>query len=197
MINNHIDSINKYLYCSILFSGLIFKREYIANYDASRFRNLNYFQVYLFAKVFNDYGGRYINIPLIECFADGENAFGISDSSMKNPLLANRKSIFSNLEYHKGLIKAIKIFDQENGSKLIEKFSKEYTVRSYTGMAKAAQTSKNNLVKYWKMMNELDINIGWIANIYFILLFIFGTKVTAFLVLLPKFILSNLRKFIH
>ena len=109
---------------------MIFKREYIIGYDPSRFKNLLYFQVYLFASVLLKHGGQYINIPLVDCYGDGENGFGISESSIKNPLLANRDSIFSNLEYHKGLIQTIKIFDEDNGSNIIKAFSKVYSLPS-------------------------------------------------------------------
>ena len=44
------DSASKYIYDSILFSGLIFKRECVESYDSSRFKNYNYFQVYMFLK---------------------------------------------------------------------------------------------------------------------------------------------------
>ena len=41
-------SASKYIYDSILFSGLVFRKEYVEQFEASRFRNLNYYQVYLF-----------------------------------------------------------------------------------------------------------------------------------------------------
>lgn len=101
----------KYIEDSILFSGLIFRTDLIKEFDARNFKNLNYFQVYLFLNVVYKYGGYYLNIPLINVFGDGENAYGISESSEKNEYLADRKSIYSDLEFHKGLIKTIDIFD--------------------------------------------------------------------------------------
>jgi len=173
---------------------LIFKRNYIKDYDPSRFINLNYFQVYLFASVVFNHGGQYINIPLVDCFADGENGFGKNEASGKNELLANRSSIFSNLEYHKGLIKTIKIFDTDNKTKVINEFSKEYCLRSYSGLAKAKRNSNNDFNQYWKKMNLLDIEITWVAKMYYILLLTFGYSTSNFLLKIPKNILLFIRK---
>ena len=41
----------RYIYDAILFSGLIFRKEDVAGFDASRFKNHNYFQVYLFLEM--------------------------------------------------------------------------------------------------------------------------------------------------
>lgn len=189
-----VNEVSKYLYCSILNSGLIFKRNYINDYDPARFINLNYFQVYLFASVVFNYGGQYINIPLIDCFADGENGFGKNESSVKNELLADRSSIFSNLEYHKGLIKTIKIFDADNKTNVIKAFSKEYCLRSYSGLAKAKRSSNNDLNQYWKRMNLLDIKITWVAKMYYLLLLIFGYTTSNLILNIPKNILLLNRK---
>jgi hypothetical protein len=58
------------------------------------------------------YGGYYFEKPSVLCVGDGENAYGISESSGGNAILANRKSVKSNLEFNKTLIKVIRMFDE-------------------------------------------------------------------------------------
>jgi hypothetical protein len=189
-----IKSVEKYIYCSILFSGLIFKSEYVNDIKSSRFKNLNYFQVYLFSTILSKYGGQYINIPLVQCLGDGENAFGISDSSKNNTLLADRRTAYSNLEYHKGLIKTIKIFDNDNKCNLIDLFSKNYSLRSYSGMVNSRRRGKKELVKYWEKMNDLGIKISFVAKIYYYLLYVFGCNISDFMVSIPKYITVKIRE---
>lgn len=189
-----IKNVKKYLYCSILFSGLIFKKNRIVSYSTDKFKNLIYFQVYLFASVLYRNSGCYINVPLVQCINDGENAFGLSDSSEKNLLLADRKSIYSNLAYHKCLIKVIEIFDYENGTDLINSFAREYSLRAYAGMSKARKAGKNELIIYWKMMKSLDIELYLIAKMYYWALKVLGYKVCDFIFKIPRKILLGFRK---
>lgn len=192
-ISPNIANVKKYLYCSILFSGLIFERSKILNFKADPFKNLLYFQVYLFSSVLYKHGGYYFNIPLVNCMGDGENGFGISDSSNKNALLADRKSIYSNLEYHKGLIQVIKYFDENNNTDIIKQFEKEYSLRSYTGLARARRIGRKEMKNYWEKMNGLGINLTWIAKVYNCALSVFGYKVCNFLTSVPKNMLLKYR----
>lgn len=178
--------IYKYLYSSILFSGLIFRRDLIVNIDSKRFKNSIYYQVYLFMIILYRYGGMYINIPNVKCVGDGENGFGRSDSSEKNELLANRSSVFSNLEYHKHLIKVIDEIDNDLKLNLKEYFSKEYSLRSISGLSAARKISKNTLKEYWYMMNKLDINIFFVAKVYYLILLYLGNDITNTLFKMPR-----------
>lgn len=187
---------NKYLFDSILFSGLIFNKEIIKDVLPDRFKNLMYFQVYLFAYVILHYGGHYISLPLINCHGDGENAFGLSESSIKNELLANRKSVFSNLEYHKGLISTILIFETDFRCNLISSFSKEYSLRSFTGLYNARMSSKDDLIKYWRKMNNLQLNISSISSCYYLTLLAFGPYISSLIFSFPKHIINFLRKWL-
>jgi len=194
LIQQGIESVKKYLYCSILFSGLIFKRNKIIGYSAEKFKNLIYFQVFLFASVLFRNNGFYFDVPLLHCINDGENAFGLSDSSEKNSLLANRKSIYSNLEYHKGLIKVIEIFDNDNGTNLKNSFTKEYSIRAYSGLSKACKAGKIDFINYWKKLNSLNINLSLIVSIYYWALKIFGYNICDVFFQVPRKILLSIRK---
>ena len=194
LIPQGIENVKKYLYCSILFSGLIFKKNRIIGYSVDKFKNLIYFQVYLFASVLYRDSGCYIDVPLVQCINDGENAFGLSDSSEKNSLLVDRKSIYSNLEYHKGLIKVIEIFDNENGTDLINSFSTEYSLRAYAGMSKARKAGNLEFINYWDKMKSLNIKLSLIPKIYYWALKILGYKVSDFIFQIPRKILLGFRK---
>lgn len=185
----------KYLYDSILFSGLIFKKATIIGLEAEKFLNTNYFQVYVFLYVIYNFGAYYYNEISIDSISDGENAYGNVDSVILNntdlnlKLLSDRNSIFSNLEFHKGLSKVISIFDGIYDTKVFFGFSKEYSLRSYNSLKNARLQGLNVFLNYWKSMRMLNIKISIIAYIYFLILLIFNVKVSNILISLPKKIL--------
>ena len=172
------ESCKKHIYDSILFSGLIFRKEYVEGYDASRFLNMNYFQVYLFLKMLKNYGGYYFAHPSVWCVGDGENAYGLSESSGGNELLVNRKSVISNLEFNKTLIKVIKIFDQEESTNVYSSFEKQYSLHSYSGLSKARRMGKQYYREYWDKLNSLDVKLTPIVRFYYYLLLILGADMS-------------------
>jgi len=168
----------KYIYDSILFSGLVFNKQYVEHIDSERFKNHNYFQVYLFLTMIYNYGGYYCKHPSVLCIEDGENAYGISESSGGNQLLANRKSIKSNLEFNKTLFKVIEMFDTDNNTSIMTSFSKQYSLHSYSGMSIARAEGKIYFNEYWKMLNDLNIKLHPITKAYYVILYIFGKRIS-------------------
>ena len=175
-----IESVKQFLYDPILFSGLTFKREYIKDIDATRFKNLNYFQVYLFYTVMYKYNSYYINTMLINSISDGENAYGKVDSSDKNAFLANRNSYFSNLEFHRGLIKAIRLFDEDNGCDALAAFSKAYSLRTVNGLLQEKKKGLKNYRAYWKKLNSLEMKLSPVCKMYHVIIMIFGAHISGF-----------------
>lgn len=182
-----------HIYDSILFSGLVLKKEIVEKLDAKPFLNKNYFQVYMFLYTMCYYGGIYVRFPTVVCVGDGENGFGKSESSKYNPVLANRESVFSLLEFHKGLIFVIKQFDKDYNQKIFLTFEWEYNLHSITGLSLAESNGNYVLRKYWKKMNELDIHINMVAKSYYGLLKILGQKRTLFLLHIPRKMLNFIR----
>ena len=181
------ENASRYVYDSILFSGLIFRKEFVKDFDSSRFRNLNYFQVYMFLQMMLKYGGYYFATPSVLCVGDGENAYGLSESSKgdssqeareRNEMLANRKSVISNLEFNKTLIKVIRMFDADEGTHVIDSFARQYSLRSISGLSLARKEGLEYFKKYWQKLKELDIPLYPIARCYHFLLLVFGEKVT-------------------
>lgn len=193
MINCGKKSVSKYLYESILFSGLIFKKQYVDKISAERFVNLNYFQVYLFMKTIYEYGGYYRNCYLIECIGDGENGYGTTELSEKDPLLADRSSVYSDIRFNEGLVKIIKIFDSDENENIINMFSKEYSLRTYRGMSMARSLGKKELKKYWSMINNIGIKIKMPAPIYYVTLMILGSEKCDRMYEIPRKVLFSLR----
>ena len=192
------ESSAKYIYDSILFSGLIFRKDYIKEFDSSRFKNHNYFQVYMFLQMLLKHGGYYFSNPSVLCIGDGENAYGLSDSSCddtslankeRNALLADRTSIKSNLEFNKTLIKVIKMFDDDENTHVIDSFAKQYSLHSYSGLSYARDVGKDYFNEYWKTFNELEIKKYPITKAYYAILSILGKEKSDKL-------LSNLRKMV-
>jgi glycosyltransferase involved in cell wall biosynthesis len=191
-IESGYESAVKYLYDSILFSGLIFRRGTIKDLDAEKFKNLNYFQVYMFLTVIYKFGGFYFNEIMINSISDGENAYGNVDSSGSNTFLADRNSIFSNLEFNKGLFKAIKYFDQDCNTNVFPAFAREFSNRTYGGLCRARQHGLKQYRKYWKQLNE-SIGLSPIAKIYYLFIAIFGARFSSFVFAQIKKIVYHVR----
>lgn len=185
----------KYLYSSILFSGLIFHRNTIKDIKAERFSNLNYFQVYLFLTVIYKFGGCYLDILTVNCVSDGENAYGLVESSNYNELLADRKSVFSNLEFNKGLIQAIKYFDKDNETKVFQSFSKEYSFRTFGGLCRAKVLGNKIYKDYWLMLKSI-IELKPIAYFYYVLIYIMGYKLSIRFYNVFKFIVLKMKGYV-
>ncbi|WP_278548689.1 glycosyltransferase family 2 protein [Cloacibacillus evryensis] len=185
-IEPNIKNAAEHIYDAILFSGLIFKREYVKNISGDRFAKLNYFQVFLFLSVLSRYVGYYLDVPLIDCIGDGENAYGIAESNDKNPYLADRKSIFSNLEFHKGLIKVIQLFESDNNVPVVPIFSKEYSLRSYSGLSLARRKGRKEYREYWKRLNSLELQLSFIVYIYYSILYLVGADLSDTIFYIPK-----------
>ncbi len=171
-----LESSKRYIYDSILFSGLIFKRDLVKKIDSSRFKNMNYFQVYLFLTMLYKYGGYYFKTPSILCVGDGENAYGLSESSGGNSKLADRTNVKSNLEFNRTLIEVIRMFDEDNKTDILSNFAKQYTLHSYTGLSIARSNGVKFFNEYWKILNSLNIKMGILSKVYYIILLILGKK---------------------
>lgn len=193
-ISKTADSVSKYLYDGILFSGLIFRRENVKDFDAERFVNMNYFQIYMVMKMIYHYGAFYKNVELINCIGDGENGYGTTELSQKDVLLADRNSVFSNLQFNKGLIKVIKTFDEEEKTSIINSFENEFSLRSYRGLARARSVDRKTLSKYWTFMHDMGIAIKFPANVYYLSLLIFNTGICDKLFSIPRYVVFKIRR---
>lgn len=195
VIKSGESSVSMRVYDAILFSGLTFRTEYIKHVDAERFKNLNYFQVYLFLSVMYQYGGYYNDVLLIDSVSDGENAYGqVTSLGDGNSLLADRESVFSNLEFNKGLFKVIQLFDEDYGTSVFCQFSKEYSLRSFGGFCRARQHGMSVYLDYWKRLRTSGVDLSVVSYVYFVVVGLFGTTLSRKFFALPRKILMMIRK---
>ena len=177
----------------ILFSGLIFRRDFVCDVSADRFVNVNYFQVYLGLTILSKYGASYFDIPLVYAGGDGENGYGTTELSEHNELLADRTAPLSNLEFHKGLVKAIRLCDEDNETHFFKTFSKEYSLRSYGHLANARLYGIKMLIDAWKKMKGLGVDMNVVSYIYYYMLLLLGKNISDFILSVPKKLLLNQR----
>lgn len=183
------------VYDAILFSGLTFRRDLVVDVDAERFKNLNYFQVYLFLTVVYGRGGYYQDTLLIDSVSDGENAYGqVKSSGSGNNLLADRESAFSNLEFNKGLFRVIQMFDKEHGTDIFSMFSKEYSLRSFGGFCRAREHGLEVYREYWSRLKTSGVKLSPVCYLYFLCVGILGASCSRALFALPKKVLLKARK---
>lgn len=187
--------VSKRVYDAILFSGLTFKREYLIAIDGERFKNLNYIQVYMFMDVMYHHGGYYYDVLMIDSVSDGENAYGsVASSNGGNKFLANRESVFSNIEFNKGLFKVIKMFDEDNGTNIFSSFSKEYSLRSLYGLCRSRKYGIKTYKQYWKTIKSSGVELSYIAKLYYIIVLILGGTISRKLFVIPRKVLAKTRK---
>ncbi len=179
---------SKHIFDSILFSGLIFERDIVSSMDGERFKNAIYMQTYMFLLCGHFHGGYYFPNALVECVSDGENGFGISESS-NNKKLAEKDSPLANPEYDKCIIRVIKMFDDDYHTDYIHAFESEYNLRLATMMGMARKMGKAALNDYWKQINNLGIKINAVGRMYYFLYKVFGYKFVDTLLSVPKKIL--------
>lgn len=191
-VSSGLEGKEKNIYDAILFSGLIFRNELIKSIDSSRFRNCNYFQVYMLLVVLSQYGGEYIDIPLVDCISDGENAFGkVTSCDGADTEMSDRKSIFAALALQKGLIKVIKMFDEDYNAGLLGIYSKNYSKTAFSHMCMAK--NEGRLDEYYDKMHKLDIKLGVEPKLYYFMLKILGVKVSTMIMSLPRKLYRNKR----
>ena len=177
---------SKHIMDAILFSGLVFLRDSVESIDAKEFLNCNYFQVYLYLSTAIEGKGLYANIPLVDCIADGENAYGIAESSGGNRNLVDRESIFANVSFHIGLVKVIKTYDKRNKTDVLSGFTKEYSLRSYGGLARARKAGGKIFNEYLEKVDDIGLKMTPIYYIYIFILKVFGADKSNSIMLLPK-----------
>lgn len=186
----------KRVYDSILFSGLVFRREYALAIAPTRFINTNFFQVYLFLDVLYRHGGYYHDSLLVDCVSDGENAFGnVASSGQRNDLLVDRDDPLSKLEFQKGLIKVIRLFDEDHQTQVLALFSKEYSLRSFTGLYVARKAGLGCMQEYWRRMKALGIHLSPVCYVYYVALALLGANLGRLLFSVPRQLIIKIRKY--
>lgn len=176
----------------ILFSGLVFNTDLARDIKSEKFLNYNYFQVYLLLSLLTLYGGDYINIPLVDCIGDGENAFGLVESSDGIAEMKNRKSVLSLPPLHKGLIKTIKEFDKDFDADIFKTYERNYGITLFPSMCAAKE--EGQLSVYMKNIRELGLNLGVWPILYYILISVLGVSCAKKIMNVPRCIYKYIKR---
>jgi len=190
-----LKSVNKYLFDNILVSGLVFKRSLIPAYEETKLDKLIYTQVYIFCVIALRNEGGYLDVELIECIEDGENAYGKSSSNL-NEDLADRSRPISNLEFNKGLIRIVRMFDDDYNTSVHKMFSQEYSFRSWTGLSESKRISQNEMRNYFEKLIALDVKYNICPYLYFGVLTLFGYPFSQIIFAFPKYTVKKIRSLI-
>lgn len=182
-----------YLYNSILFSGLVFKKKSVLEFkkEIVEYFNSIYIQVAIFSLLSIKYGSYFLPGPGIMIGSDGENGFGLNQSaSERDKVLINRKSQFSNLNYQVRLIEVVRKVANNSSVSMFNSFLREYRIRFIKSAWTARRKGRKQLYEYFKYSYLL--NLPTIRRVYPLLLILF---------ILPNnivdFILFNVEKVIH
>ena len=175
------------LYDSILFSGLTFRSDLfdLDEFELSFLSKSIYSQVFLVCKYWS-FDSLYFKFPLIIAGEDGENFFGISDSTNSLITLQDRKSPLSNLYYQEKLqrvvFRALSVFYPN----LINKFILNYSFRLISQFFRIRlSTSFKFFVRSVLDLHKLNLRYSYF--VYFFLVIIS---------LLPKFFLKKIYNFL-
>lgn len=172
--NNIMELDGSFLYNSILFSGLLFRKSTVLHYQSifSKYFHSIYIQVALFGFLNSKYGAFYLSGPGVIIGGDGENGFGLNEASFGiDSDLKDRSTIISNLSYHKRLFHVIQKLQIDVKQEIFNVFLKEYKIRSIKAIYEARRKNKNLAVQYLNELRNLNIRGLWLFEpVYFLLI---------------------------
>lgn len=182
----------KQLFDLILISGLIFRKEEIPDYKLTLVEGSIYSQVFVSLIIGYLSGFSYFDKVVVICAEDGENGFANSEDPKKR----NRKHFLSNIGFHYGLIKAVKAADDflNADGRIFENFTREYNLRTSTGLMISARYGRKATIKYWLHLRKLPLQLNFISYFIFIFITIFGYRISKVLHASGKKFLSLVRQ---
>lgn len=183
---NEINLNGSFIYNSILFSGLIFKKSSVnaISKKLEIFFDSIYIQVAIFAFLTSKFGAQYIHGPGVIVCSDGENGFGYNESSNNDDDLRDRTTIHSNIVFNKRLIAVVDMLSNHLGPKFLHNFFIEYNFRNISGLRYARAISRNDLISYWNSLNLITRDRKFYHYVVYLIM-----------LLLPKFLVINVTNF--
>lgn len=182
--NNTANEFAHIIYNSILFSGLVFRRERVLslNKDMGFLSSCIYSQVYL-SSVIIFHSGAYGFLPTDILFlgGDGENYFGKNESAENRELLSNRKHIAANLNYQSFLLRVVKAISKETNEKVYTDFSDEYFKRLISYGLKARSTGILNYIDFYMAYLKSKLSFYPSAAFFFTLFFFLHKDISRWL----------------
>jgi glycosyltransferase involved in cell wall biosynthesis len=175
-----------FLYNSILFSGLIFKKSEVIKIKEklSPFLKSIYIQVAIFCLLAAKFGAKFKDGPGVVACGDGENGFGSNNGSIDNDRedLIDRSSIHSNLKFNRRLINVVEMLSADFGVTFMKVFFDEFNFRNFSGMRYARKMGRLDLIKYWNELGEVTKYRSIYHWIVFFIMLILPIAINSFLV---------------
>lgn len=174
------DNFSHLIYNSILFSGLIFRRDSVLclDKDMGFLANCIYSQVYISLLIIfsnNSYG--FAPSGLLVLGGDGENFFGKNESATERALLANREHVAADLNYQAFLLRVIRKIALRTSMKIENDFIVEYKRRLISYGLRARSESFSTYMSFMKSYLKSDIPFYTLPFFCFIVAFFVPKRV--------------------
>ena len=156
------------LYNSILFSGITIKTDgwYLSASIREELAYSIYTQVYLVAKISSASKIFYYEFPLVIAYEDGENYFGISDSTKNQVDLSDRSDLLSNFQYQKRLKHVVQMVSRDIYPGFYATFFQELNYRAIAQFLKArGRCSFFSYVKLLCRFVKFDFRLYLLSNV--------------------------------
>lgn len=164
------------IYNTILFSGLVFRRQAVNSLrmDKNFLSNCIYTQVYLAVMLILKNKSYGVAPDGIICVGgDGENFFGKNQSAVKSDKLSNRQLVESNLKYQQFLLAVIDEISAKSGIPVAKYFWGQYSIRLVSYAINVRSLSFMKYLRFIKAYFVLDIRRSVIiSGVFLFILFI-------------------------
>jgi glycosyltransferase involved in cell wall biosynthesis len=175
-IEYSLHNIPHIIYNSILFSGLVFKRQAVNSIAMNRdfLSNCIYIQVYLAVMLIlknKSYGVSPGGIVFVG--GDGENFFGKNQSAIRSDQLSNRGQVESNFKYQQFLLAVVDEIADKSGLPVARYFRRQYSIRLISYAIRIRSTGFNVYLKFIKAYFTLDVRrFLFVSGIFLLVIFI-------------------------
>lgn len=172
------------IYNSILFSGLIFRRDRVLNLDkdVEFLANCIYSQVYLSSLIIfetDSYGFSPSGVLMLG--GDGENFFGKNEAATERTLLENREHVAADLNYQAFLLRVIRKIALRTSIKIENDFIGEYKRRLISYGLRARSVSLSTYLSFFRSYCKSEIPFYPLPAFFFLTFFFMPKSVAKFI----------------
>lgn len=170
-----IEAYTAFFMKSNLMTGYTIKREYTYDFEDPNVDYTLYYQMYLMGEVCLKYKSGYCNIPVGQYVGDGVSYFGVNEceKAYYKPGV-NAAAELNNINKFWSVTDLI---DKKNNINSTHILKKEFaTYSSYPTMLKYARMNRKELKSCKKELISMGLSNSKYFNVYYITLYLFGTK---------------------
>lgn len=172
------------IYNSILFSGLIFRRDRVLSLDkdVEFLANCIYSQVYLSSLIIfetDSYGFSPSGVLMLG--GDGENFFGKNEAATERTLLENREHVTADLNYQAFLLRVVRKIALRTSMKIENDFIGEYKRRLISYGLRARSISLSTYLLFFRSYCKSEIPFYPLPAFFFLTFFFMPKSVAKFI----------------